>query len=60
LLQRILSSLRVVKVNDERLKALLLDSGRRGFPIAGAVHGQAEGRQNSAQNIRGGIVGRNQ
>src|SRR5579871_127943 len=50
----------IVVIGDQQIKFLLLDAGNGRFGIAGTVEGDAEVRQNSAKNIRRGIIGRNQ
>jgi hypothetical protein len=59
-MEHVLGPRRIVKIDNQRGKPLLMDAGRRGFRITTAVHGNAKWRQNSAQDLSRLIVGRNQ
>jgi hypothetical protein len=56
----VLRALGVIEIDNERCKFLFLDSCPRRFQVAAAVHGNAEWRQDSAQDFSRLIVGRNQ
>ena len=60
LLQNFFRSRWIVKVNDQRVKLLLLDSSQCRLQVARTVQGNAEAGQNFAQHIRRGVVARYQ